>query len=153
MYSFDEKLKWVEGFFSDPKFMDGIPEERSGVYIVYVRNRPVNRFFGTDVSGILYVGQSSKIGERIKNFPKGISKGAGHSGANPYHTLGLAGKMHLEDLCVKYHLTSDVVDSIQVEDNILKEYLSVHLELPPFNNKSKKEKNKRVLALIFHGCK
>lgn len=127
-----------------------IPED-SGVYevrCVQENGKPIQiqRANGVDTEGILYIGSSCDLGERIKTFWRGVNENlppaqlkVPHSGANTYAIFQFSKKFPLDSLEVRWAVVSGTPSSSNqdpwkvVEKALLEDYMARFLDKPPLN--------------------
>lgn len=111
---------------------------KGGVYkIIAARDGkriPVNRFLGTDLEGVLYIGKATSFIDRVIDLNKSISpkyRGAKHICGRRYKSIpNIAKHFPYDMLCVELIQT----DSPELlERQLLDEYTSIFGERPPLN--------------------
>ena len=122
-------------------FGEGFPDAKGIYYIIGVDKVgnviPINRICGTDTDGVLYIGESGCIQDRIGYFIKTILpnyKTDCHSGGKMYCCSEPIRIMFpKENLLVKYELCEDHVER---ELELIQNYIQKFGELPPLNSQS-----------------
>lgn len=107
-----------------------------GVYMI-VANREIHRAVGIDEHGILDVGESDNLNERLASFV-GCARGtraAGHMAGWRFLEFGFENQFPLDSLLVSWYEVSDKDAAYAKEGEILSQYYLQHFELPPFNFK------------------
>jgi hypothetical protein len=127
--------KWrnIEGVYYDTEMLN-----KQGLYQIrmvdtYNNPIPISRLAETDESGIIYIGQSTKLRPRIENFYCGR-----HSGGGMYGLVRLRLKRNKRykgySLQYRYMNIYDSDMMKKVETNLLRSYFRKYCELPPFNS-------------------
>lgn len=124
---------------NDSKFHQKVPSE-SGVYFIYsiLENgypKIVQRVLKNDSSGILYIGKSKNLKERLRMLFRVLNpelyKADAHTfGKNYNQSSGLQDSFPLESLAVIYILSQDYSN---LETTELKKYFEEFGEVPPLN--------------------
>jgi hypothetical protein len=137
-----------------------IPES-PGVYVVcWIKEGdvvPVPRILGVDKAGILYVGSTTNIANRLKSLLKTIrmARGENEKPSKKYrHTLvltllytGLAERISSKDLLVYYKTFTNKKEAEIQEALFLYEYTRLYGEPPPLNLKV----GRQVLVILNLG--
>lgn len=113
-----------------------------GVYMI-IADGPINRAVGEDEHGILDVGESDNLKQRLASFV-GCARGtraAGHMAGWRFLEYGFDKHFPLESIWVSWYEVTDKNAAYQKEGEILSEYYRQHLELPPLNFKFNWSKN------------
>lgn len=113
-------------------------QTKGGVYkIIAVRNdqrQPVNRFLGTDNSGVLYIGKAASFIDRVIDLKKSISSdyiGSSHICGRRYKSNpNIATKFPYDILFVEL-IPSEMPD--ELERKLITEYTLIFGEVPPLN--------------------
>jgi len=113
-------------------------QDKGGVYkVVAVLNgqpQPVNRFLGTDDTGVLYIGKATSVIDREIDLKKSISpdyNGSAHICGRRYKSNpNIAKKFPYEALFIE--LIQDAKPE-ELERQLLAEYTSTFGEVPPLN--------------------
>lgn len=129
-------------FFSDDNFWEQIPETK-GVYklvsvdFITLKPVPVQRVCGIDKDGILYIGESQNLRNRLCDLKKSILekfKSDSHPAGIQYKTNGMLMDMFSEtSLAINY---IEIDSHKNEETRLLSEYRLKFGELPPLNQKS-----------------
>ncbi len=93
----------------------------------------INRVVGEDILGVLYIGRSTNLYERLNNFKRVIEthRGDMHIAAERYNDLPiLETKYPRNNILIDYFVTDEHITG---ESEALKEYSLRHGELPPLN--------------------
>jgi len=127
--------KWrnIEGVYRDISVLG-----KQGLYQIrmadtYNNPIPIPRLAGTDESGIIYIGKSTKLRPRIENFYCGR-----HSGGGMYNLvrLRLKGNKRYKGYYLQYRYmninNSEMMEN--AETRMLRTYFRKYCELPPFNS-------------------
>ena len=124
---------------NDSQFHLNIPPD-SGIYFIYSISenghpKAVQRVLKIDSSGILYIGKSKNIKDRLRMLfrvlhPELYKADAHTFGKNYNQSLGLQDSFPLESLAINYHLTQDYSN---LETSELKKYFDEFGEVPPLN--------------------
>lgn len=102
-----------------------------------VANRAIPRAVGVDEHGILDVGESDNLKERLAAFV-GCAKGrraSGHIAGWRFLEFGFEKAFPLDSLWVSWCELKDKKAAYAKEGEILSRYYEQHFELPPFNFK------------------
>jgi hypothetical protein len=126
---------------ADSNFWHRINERfqtKGGVYkIIAINNgklKPVNRFLGTDISGVLYIGEAISFLDRVINLKKSISPdytGAAHICGRRYKSNPNIAKQFPFEMLFVDLIPSESPE--ELEKKLLKEYLDTFGEVPPLN--------------------
>jgi hypothetical protein len=128
---------------------ESVIPESPGVYVVcWVKEGnavPVPRIIGVDKAGILYVGSTANLANRLKSLLKAIriARGENEKPSKKYrHTLvltllytGLAERISSKDLLVYYKTFNGKKEAETQEALFLYEYTRLYGEPPPLNLK------------------
>jgi hypothetical protein len=94
----------------------------------------ITRFFGIDKEGIIDIGESHNLRERLMNFKRNIENGkGGHMAGWRYYFLKLHNKVPI--LKFNYEVCNTKEEAYKKEHAMMKKYLDEHKELPPLNYK------------------
>ena len=94
----------------------------------------INRFFGMDKEGIIDIGESKNLRERLRSFKRNIENGkGGHMAGWRYHYLKLQNKIPF--LKFSYEVCKTKEEAYKKENAMMKKYVEKHKELPPLNYK------------------
>lgn len=125
--------------FNDEKFYKNVPNE-PGVYFIYSLcndNYPksIQRVLNTDSNGILYIGKSKNLKERLRMLFRVLNpikyKAIAHTfGKNYNNSQSLQEAFPLKTLAFTIHLTDNYSEFEKLE---LKKYCNQFGEVPPFN--------------------
>jgi hypothetical protein len=109
--------------------------ENPGTYAVSI-GRPIQRLLGIDNNGLLDVGESGNLRERIDKFRGAIGgdRNTAHSAGRRF-SMFLNPHFPLSSLKIRWitHATKD--EAKLLESQLLTFYLRCHGELPPLNTK------------------
>lgn len=129
-------MKWTNWFpIHNLKFED-IPKE-PGIYqvrwAINGKPQPINRLDRADNSGLLYIGVSTNLQSRIKNFWKRLKGGkAPHTAGHTFTAYNFERKIRPEHLEVRWaQLQKRELDS--TETIFLEKYVKKFLDKPPLN--------------------
>jgi hypothetical protein len=119
-------------------FWGEIPE-KAGVYFIhsYDNGHPtgLNRVLGTDEEGVLYIGRSVNLRERLRMFWRVLDpklKATAHTFGTKYNdNKKLWEAFPLKSLYVSYRITTEPK---KLESELLDKYFSKYGEVPPFNS-------------------
>ena len=123
----------------DRSFWKIIPS-KPGIYIIHYlddENNPIelSRLFGTDISGIFYIGQSNNLKDRLRMLWRVLQpnlKATAHTfGQNYNANVTLKNKIPLNQLGISI---LECKQPKKEETKRLRSYLKKHGELPPFNS-------------------
>jgi hypothetical protein len=138
----DKKFKTVKKQkLSQPDFWKEVPKEE-GVYWIYglePDGKPclINRLFGSDPTGLLYVGQSKDLRERLRMLWRTIQEdylAKAHTFGKKYkHIKKARNKFPIHSLMVRFELCSSAKNR---EAKVLEKYIAEFGEVPPFNSSS-----------------
>ena len=116
--------------------------EKPGVYeirCVSGRGKPIEiyRVYGVDEHGILSIGETSNLSDRLHGFRRTIqphTKRSSHAAGYYYVSLGYSRVFKKENLQFKYKVTGTKKQAQKEEFILLCKYRSQFLDLPPLNN-------------------
>ena len=117
--------------------IDKNSESKSGIYKIYwIKNnvpQRINRFFGTDVSGLLYIGQAKgSVQGRLNNFRcTAFLNSNNHSGAKKYRQFGVINKFINSEEFFAEVMYCD--NPLEREKQELDKYRNKFGEIPPLN--------------------
>lgn len=119
-------------------FWNHIPE-CSGVYLIHSYNNQIpiklNRVLDTDVEGVLYIGKSENMRERLRMLGRVLNpklKATAHTFGTKYNAnKKLMKAFPLNTLYVSYIITNEPKTS---ESELLDNYFANFGEVPPFNS-------------------
>lgn len=124
---------------NDAKFHLNIPQE-SGIYFIFSiceNGNPmiINRVLKNDSKGLLYIGKSKNLNERLRmlyrvSHPELYKANAHTFGKNYNNSIGLQEAFPLKTLALKYYLTKDYSG---LETSELEKYFQEFGEVPPLN--------------------
>lgn len=137
------------------KFSEGNLEKVPNSPGVYEIRYPssLQRFLDKDNDGILTIGESSNLYERIKNFWESINgKSGSHSEGNTFYFLHLEYVFDLNRLEFRYKETKDKEEAELEECKLLDEYEEKYGELPPLNRHRGKTPNYVLYLYVKGGC-
>src|SRR3989338_1889805 len=125
------------------KTIDKYIKKKSGVYQIrcYNKGKPLilGRLLNEDRLGILYIGFSSNINRRLKEFMKGMNdKSREHPAGYKYFILELYKKRKFRKNNLRFNLYY-LRDYKKEEVRLLMGYADYFGELPPLNNRDVKE--------------
>ena len=115
--------------------------ETSGVYEIYLCEKdgvpvPLNRFYITDVKGLIYIGaaEKTKISYRLSNFLNSMDPTRRQNN----HSAGskISSNPNLRNWMSQYFLYFNPIPTNHAKDKereLLKKYQSIFGELPPLN--------------------
>lgn len=135
-------IRWSKAYPLTTEFWDQVPPARPGVYRIRVfdsRGRPVPiaSLRGTDQAGILHIGQSRNVRERIKQFYRSAKEGPkNHHAGNEFSLWGFAKTFPLERLRFDYLLTGTLAQAKKHERLFHEHYRERHLDRPPLDGAS-----------------
>jgi len=116
--------------------------KRPGVYRIRAFNSqgqamPVRRLNGLDPLGILHIGQSIKLGVRVRTFRQ-AAEGlrAPHQAGIQFNYWGFAGIFPLQHLRFDYVLVQSQNEAIRLERQLHEEYRRQYLDRPPLDGTS-----------------
>jgi len=131
----DDWGKWTEWELLLGVDLNKIPNQ-PGAYLIAAR-KTIYRAHGKDQEGILDVGESKNLRERLKSFI-GCANGnraSGHMAGWRYKKFNFNSRFPLNELYLSWHKVKSKSDAYKLEEVILKAYLEQHSELPPLNYK------------------
>jgi hypothetical protein len=113
------------------------PDNGIGVYEITCV-KPINRAFGVDTKGVLYIGRSKLLGKRIRHFwscADGSTK-SGHPAGRKYRKLryGWRKKYGLNNIRIRWRIHTSVNDAMQSEKKLIAMYVEKFGETPPLND-------------------
>lgn len=123
---------------AENNFWKQIPES-GGVYFIYSynNNTPIklNRVLGTDEEGLLYIGKSENLRERLRMLWRVLNpkqKATAHTFGTKYNNnKKLREAFPLNSLYVSFRIT---INPKTLESELLDKYFSKYGEVPPFNS-------------------
>ena len=123
---------------AEDSIMESI-DGRAGIYKIYA-NRPINRIIGRDDSSLIYIGSTTRLLGRLRDFFNSANGSNSHSGGCFYkrsleNHLGNSSEV----LKFKYEIINTIEDAKSREQSELNSYLDEYGELPPLNNQLPKE--------------
>jgi len=97
--------------------------------------RELSRAVGVDSDGILDIGESASLRQRLKDFVRCASKRGqeGHMAGWRYAYFHLEQHFPLSCLLVRWIETKTKEEAQRMEGRVLLKYLQRHAELPPLN--------------------
>src|SRR5262249_24094478 len=106
-----------------------------GAYIVATNRGPVARAVGKDAKGLLDVGESGNLRDRLWGFLECIEKPEAewHRAGWRFTFFDFARHFPVASLRVRWCPTKDKDAAVRLEGQILLAYLRRHCELPPLN--------------------
>lgn len=107
-----------------------------GAYMIAAKHS-IHRAFGEDPEGILDVGESKNLRDRIRAFI-GCANGnrsSGHMAGWRFYEFDFNLRFPVDSLYLSWHKADSKAEAYALEESILKEYLAQHSELPPLNYK------------------
>lgn len=115
-------------------------------------SKPINRLFGTDDEGILNIGESKDLNQRLDQFIKAVTipdhmdivKGDNHSAGGKFSLLRLQEEFPVESLRFKFAITESKEEAERLEAKELERYEDSYLEFPPLNTQGPKNKYYRI---------
>jgi len=129
--------EWSDWFsFECPDDITDIVPKRPGIYQVrHVKDKvaqPVQRFNGQDDQGLLYIGQTTNLRRRLREFMKSACSGtAGHSAGRTFH-MYYAVRLKPDDLEFSW-LAVSIGKAKTLERKLLDRYQKRYLDRPPLN--------------------
>jgi len=120
---------------------NGHPYKGCAIYKVRMRidNEAVSmpRFFKTDEKGLLYIGKTTNLERRRKDFIRGWGFGKGHSGANLLHWLDNNTNIgrQFRDYECEYsfkHIRRNQLKKLEYQE--IEKYVKRYGEVPPLNS-------------------
>ena len=109
---------------------------KPGVYMVATK-KPFHRVIGTDPSGILHMGESASLKERIWSFWRCASQRgrAGHMAGWRFAEYRMDNQFPLNTLYFRWWVAKSKQEAYKLEGEELANYFKKHCELPPLNYK------------------
>lgn len=135
----DKKLQKMKNIsLLDDNFWLHIPK-CGGVYIIHSFNKKnpikIDRVLGQDEEGILYIGKSENIRERLRMLRRVLNpkqKATAHTFGKKYNeNKKLREAFPLKSLYISYRISNDPK---ALEFNLLRKYFLKFGEVPPFNS-------------------
>lgn len=95
----------------------------------------INRFIGVDKDGIIDIGQSKDLRNRLRTFKKCVETHdyGGHMAGWRFNYLKLSQKLKFPILEFTYKKCNSKKQAYEQEHKWMKEYVHEHKELPPLN--------------------
>jgi excinuclease UvrABC nuclease subunit len=124
---------------TDPEFWHNVPEE-PGVYMVLNvtdsgKPSKLNRLLNIDENGILYIGKSSNLRDRLRMLWRTIQpdlKATAHTFGRRYKEISTLHTAYpISSLAITFSL---VENPDKEESNLLRNYCEKFGEVPPFNS-------------------
>ena len=123
---------------TENSFWTHIPE-CGGVYFIQSYNNQIpirlNRVLGTDEEGVLYIGKSENLRERLRMLWRVLNaklKATAHTFGTKYNdNKKLREAFPLKSLYVSFRITNEPKS---LESELLYKYFSKYGEVPPFNS-------------------
>ena len=121
-------------------FHNEIPDQ-PGVYKIYSLDdnnipRPINRLGGIDMQGILYIGESQNLKERLRMLWRVLNPNylaTAHTFGINYNTVPLLQELFPHNsLAVTFEI---IQDHTSHETMLIENYRQLYGEVPPFNGK------------------
>ena len=114
---------------------------KAGIYKIYA-DRPISRIIGHDDLSLIYIGSTTRLLGRLRDFFNSANGSNSHSGGCFYkrsleNHLGNASEV----LKFKYEITDTIEDAKSKEQSELDFYLDKYGELPSLNNQLPKRIN------------
>ena len=108
-----------------------------GAYVIATTNRRIARAKGSDPDGVLHVGESTYLKDRIYKFRSCARdpKVGTHSAGWRYAHFGLNKQFPVETLRVRWVEARSKEEAYQAEARFLMHYIKSYCELPPLNYK------------------
>lgn len=107
-----------------------------GVYILYRKGLSSQRYSNIDTTGLIYIGSSSNLQQRIINLKNGIRRN------NPQtHSINKRLNSYFIDsqdighYLLKYQYLKSIKDSKDKEKELIEKYFQKYLDLPILNSK------------------
>ncbi len=126
--------KWKK--FSEDNLKEN-PKE-PGIYKIRIQGIKISRFLGEDKNGILSIGKSKNIKQRLKQFYKGFTEKKYHSEGKTLFIIAQKHpswmKLHINHLEYSYCLTKTDEQAIEYEELEIKKYFNKFGEVPPLNS-------------------
>jgi len=134
--------------------------ERPGVYIIrysQIKGAPakVSRAYGIDKQGILSIGETSNLRDRLRGFYrtiKGNRRSSNHAASWYYVSCRYDRFFKKEGLQFRFKVTNTKEEAEREEFILLAKYRNKFLDLPPLNNnpgKYPEEDWKEIMKAIF----
>lgn len=109
---------------------------RPGIYLLYRKGHISQRYSNKDDTGLIYIGSSSNLQQRIVNLKNGILRD------NPQiHSINKRLNSYFTDsqdlghYFIKYQYMKSVEKSKEKEKEIIEKYFEEYLDLPILNSK------------------
>ena len=111
-------------------------ENAPGTYAIATREE-IARVVGKDPDGILDVGESEYLRDRLRAFIRCAQDpdAYGHMAGVRFAFLGFSGIFPFDSLWVRWRLTKNKAEAYAMEGRLLSAYVNLHKELPPLNYK------------------
>lgn len=125
---------WKEWLTLDQKTIETCVPHDPGVYkIACARSLP--RLVGWDQDGILVIGESKDLNNRINQFFRTITRPRTliHSEGVTFHNLGMEDHFPISTLRFKFVIAEGKQEAEKLEALELKAYEDIHKEFPPLN--------------------
>ena len=131
------RVKSWEGWSGWATFgnLNGVPET-PGAYIIGTK-QSIARLSGQDKNGILSIGETDNLLKRLQMFLACAdgNRHRGHTAGWRYRELNLHKLFPITSLHFRWKSALSKEEAYSLEGELLKEYASQHLELPPLNYK------------------
>ncbi|MBF0305750.1 MAG: hypothetical protein HQL41_08900 [Alphaproteobacteria bacterium] len=105
-----------------------------GTYMI-AADHPLNRAVGTDQEGILDIGKSKGLRDRLKRFQHCAStpEKRGHMAGRRFALYEMTSHFPMESLYVSWRPAASEDLAAREEGRLLDEYVKQHMESPPLN--------------------
>jgi hypothetical protein len=110
-----------------------------GAYKI-VCSEEIRRLRGADPEGILVIGESVNLRNRVGQFIRTVidEKNSSHSEGVTFYNLGMSTRFPVSTLRFKFAVTGTKAEAEALEAKTMKAYEDRHWEFPPLNFKSPK---------------
>jgi len=116
--------------------------DRPGVYRIRAFSLegnpiPIGRVDGVDPNAILHIGQSVRLGTRVREFKQAAEgKRAQHPAGKQFYRWGFQRMFPLRQLRFDYVFVQDVEEAIRLERRLHEDYRRQYLDKPPLDAQS-----------------
>ncbi|MEM6394443.1 MAG: hypothetical protein AAF797_16880 [Planctomycetota bacterium] len=107
-----------------------------GNYVIAAA-RPLARAHGIDRYGLLTIGESSGLQQRIRDFIRCATREGqeGHIAGWRYNYFGFDSVFPFKSLLIRWQAAESKAEANKIEAQTMRSYLDDHFELPPLNYK------------------
>lgn len=138
----DADAEWSPWALLDESTLREVPLTEPGAYrfrAVDEQGHPrvIRRCFGDDHEGILGIGESKRVGQRLQDLLRCMrdSRQGGHMAGWRFAYLGMGTAFPLDRIQYSFVCVRDKEAAYELEGTLLNSYVRKHYEMPPLNYK------------------